>query len=118
MGETESAEEIVEAMELAMPMRVMLTVVLIGLISILIKLYNALCRKPRRLCSALEKQRIRGPTPSFLLGNIPDMMKKQLTLSDPKEENGEEVEEKRIIHNSPSLLFPYLVEWSKQYGIA
>lgn len=104
----------VEVMELPMlSLRVILTVVLLGLISILIKLCDALSLKPRRLRSVLQKQGVRGPKPSFLLGNIPDMVKKQSTISKPLQE---EEEEMGMIHNCPPLIFPQLVEWSKEYG--
>ncbi|KAH7544952.1 hypothetical protein FEM48_Zijuj01G0040600 [Ziziphus jujuba var. spinosa] len=90
----------------------MLTVALLGLISVLFKLCDALALKPRRLRSVLQKQSISGPTPSFLLGNIPDMVKKQPTVSKPPQED----EDKGMIHNCPPLIFPHLVQWSKEYG--
>ncbi|XP_015874490.3 cytochrome P450 714C2 [Ziziphus jujuba] len=93
-------------------LRVMLTVALLGLISVLFKLCDALALKPRRLRSILQKQSISGPTPSFLLGNIPDMVKKQPTVSKPPQED----EDKGMIHNCPPLIFPHLVQWSKEYG--
>ncbi|KAH7515574.1 hypothetical protein FEM48_Zijuj10G0041100 [Ziziphus jujuba var. spinosa] len=42
-----------------------------------IRACDALILKPKRLRSILGKQGIRGPLPSFLLGNIPDMQKIQ-----------------------------------------
>ena len=57
----------------------------------------------------LQKQGINGPSPSFLLGNIPDMKRIKLkvqaaaTTTTPKENHNNVVP---IVHDWPSTNFP------------
>ncbi|KAA8534507.1 hypothetical protein F0562_032024 [Nyssa sinensis] len=88
--------------------KIVVTIALVGLVSLLIHLYNVLVLKPEKLRSKLRKQGISGPPPSLLLGNIRDMKKAQSTIT--KEED------KLITHNCSSILFPYFDEWRNQYG--
>ncbi|PON32369.1 Cytochrome P450 [Parasponia andersonii] len=92
-------------------MKIMLTLVSLGLISILLGVFHTLILNPRRLRSKLRKQGIGGPPTSFLLGNILDMKRAKSQVSNPS--HGEEG---IIVHNCSSLLFPSLEQWSKQYG--
>lgn len=92
--------------------RVLVTIVLVGLISVLFRLCNALILKPKRLRSILEKQGIKGPSPTFLIGNLTDMNNSKSTLSKrlPVGENG-------ISHNCGDAILPSLQRWSKEYGM-
>ncbi|XP_050282053.1 cytochrome P450 714C2-like [Quercus robur] len=91
-------------------LKVMVTIALLGFFSKLIQICDALILKPERLRSKLRKQGIRGPPPSFLLGNINDMKKMKSTAS--KTQPGEQA----LTHNCASAIFPFLDLWKKQYG--
>ena len=91
--------------------KIIITIVLLGLVSALMKMCEALILKPKRLRSILRKQGIRGPPPSFLLGNIGDM-KKMKSSPSKAQQKGEQV----ITHNCSSAIFPFFDEWRKSYG--
>lgn len=95
---------------LQMVIKIILSIIFLGLVRLLIMVCDALILNPRRLQSKLREQGIRGPPPFFLLGNILEMKKAQSQVRKPRQ--GEEV----AVHNSSSLLFPALEQWSKQYG--
>ncbi|KAK9273369.1 hypothetical protein L1049_018179 [Liquidambar formosana] len=63
--------------ELILTAQILLSVVLGGLLVVLVYVYNLLVLKPNGLRSKLRRQGIRGPFPSFLLGNIPEMKRIQ-----------------------------------------
>ncbi|BBG97252.1 cytochrome P450, family 714, subfamily A, polypeptide 1, partial [Prunus dulcis] len=66
----------------------------------------------KRLRSKLEKQGIRGPSPSSIfLGNIPEM-KRMVKLEVMKSKD----RHLSIAHEWPSKLFPYLLQWRNEYG--
>lgn len=90
--------------------RIMITVALLGFISMFIKMCDVVILKPERLRSKLRKQGIRGPRPSFLLGNV-GALKKTQSL-DSKAQQGEQP----TTHNCSSIIFPFLDQWTKQYG--
>ncbi|XP_075646433.1 cytochrome P450 714C2-like [Castanea sativa] len=91
-------------------LKVMITIALLGFFSKLIQICDALILKPERLRSKLRKQGIRGPPPSFLLGNINDIKKMKSTAS--KTQPGEQA----LTHNCSSAIFPFFDLWRKQYG--
>lgn len=104
-------EQNMELLLLLLP-KVTVAVALIGLVSIVIRMCDALIFKPERLRSKLRKQGIRGPPPAFLLGNIRDIKKAQSKVSKASRE-GEQV----ISHNSSNTPFSFFEQWSKKYGI-
>ncbi|KAK4593094.1 hypothetical protein RGQ29_017303 [Quercus rubra] len=91
-------------------LKVMITIALLGFFSKLIQICDALILKPERLRSKLRKQGIKGPPPSFLLGNINDIKKMKSTAS--KTQPGEQA----LTHNCSSAVFPFFDLWRKQYG--
>lgn len=91
--------------------KVTVAVALIGLVSIVIPVCDALIFQPERLRSKLRKQGIRGPPPAFLLGNIRDIKKAQSKVSKASRE-GEQV----ISHHSSNTPFSFFEQWSKKYG--
>ncbi|KAK9283928.1 hypothetical protein L1049_012185 [Liquidambar formosana] len=100
-------------MELLVLLKIMLTVVLLGIISLLIYVFDILLLKPERLRSKLRKQGISGPPPSFLLGNIRDIKRKpQSKVSTAPCEEVQVV----LTHNCSSTLFPSFEQWRKEYG--
>ncbi|XVF35728.1 hypothetical protein REPUB_Repub18cG0171300 [Reevesia pubescens] len=66
--------------------------------------------KSQRLRRKLRVQGIKGPPPSFLYGNVPEMQ--QLQLKTNKTRNHTEI----VAHDYTSTLFPYLDHWRQQYG--
>ncbi|XP_077230926.1 cytokinin hydroxylase-like [Tasmannia lanceolata] len=63
---------------------------------------------PRRIRKVMEKQGIRGPKPSFLVGNLKEMASiiSKTTSSDMGSIN----------HDIVSRILPHYILWSKQYG--
>jgi hypothetical protein len=107
----QTERERVQAMDLLLLLsKIIITIALLGLVSALMKMCEALILKPKRLRSILRKQGIRGPPPSFLLGNIGDM--KKSSASKAHQQKGEQA----ITHNCSSAFFPFFDEWRKSYG--
>ncbi|KAE8655651.1 Cysteine proteinases superfamily protein isoform 1 [Hibiscus syriacus] len=82
------------------------TSLLIGLTAVLIQVFDSMILTPRRLSSKLRKQGIKGPPPTFLLGNTLDIKRAQSQLG----------EQQRITHNTSSTVFPFFQQWTQQYG--
>ncbi|XP_059454628.1 cytochrome P450 714C2-like [Corylus avellana] len=91
--------------------KIIITIALLWLVSTLLQMCDAQILKPRRLRSILRKQGIRGPPPSFFLGNIGDMKKMKSSASKDQQK-----EEQAITHDCSSALFPFFDEWRKSYG--
>ncbi|KAF8364932.1 hypothetical protein HHK36_033085 [Tetracentron sinense] len=96
-------------MEEVLMMRIFFSLALVGLLSFFAHLCNVLLLEPERLRSRLRRQGIRGPPPSILLGNIPQIKLMLSTVpKDPAKEH--------MGHDCSSTLFPYFKQWTKQYG--
>ncbi|KAI3412723.1 uncharacterized protein J3R85_016976, partial [Psidium guajava] len=63
---------------------------------------------PRRIKKIMERQRVRGPEPRFLVGNLGDVS------SLVAESASEDMES--IRHDIVDRLLPHYVRWTKQYG--
>ncbi|KAK9741885.1 hypothetical protein RND81_03G135500 [Saponaria officinalis] len=94
---------------------VILTLVVCGVVSVVVQqVYKnnkwVKCEKQRR---KLRKQGIKGPSPSFIYGNVPKMDKIVANKECPFNSsiNGEFVG-----HDFTSSLFPYFELWRKQFG--
>ncbi|KAA8539725.1 hypothetical protein F0562_026417 [Nyssa sinensis] len=72
--------------------------------------FNIIWLKPQRLRWKLQKQGIKGPQPSFLYGNVPEMQRIQSTVMKAAD-HGE-----IVAHDYTSTLFPYFEQWRKEYG--
>ncbi|KAK9274139.1 hypothetical protein L1049_018953 [Liquidambar formosana] len=98
--------------------KIISSVVLGGLLVVVIYVYNLLVLKPNRLRSKLEKQGIRGPSPSFLLGNIPEMKRilvqfqstAKTALKDPHHDGV------ALAHDWLPTVFPCFEQWRNEYG--
>ncbi|KAI9108048.1 hypothetical protein K1719_020921 [Acacia pycnantha] len=64
--------------------------------------------KPQRIRSVLQNQGIKGPIPSFLLGNLSEIQKIQSQFSNLSSSSLPD----QWFHS----LFPFLHQWRKQYG--
>lgn len=98
------------AMGLQFDGKIFISLALVGLIGLLVRLYDALVVKPERLRSMLRKQGISGSPPTLLLGNIREIRKAQSTILKAP------TTELPVSHNCAALLFPFFEKWRKQYG--
>ncbi|KAG6680764.1 hypothetical protein I3842_13G059500 [Carya illinoinensis] len=98
-------------MELQHGAKIFMSFAVLGFIGLLIRLYNALVVKPKRLRSVLRNQGITGPPPTLLLGNIREIKKARstTTVNAPTGENP-------VTHNCATIIFPFFEQWRKQYG--
>ncbi|KAF8015413.1 hypothetical protein BT93_H1039 [Corymbia citriodora subsp. variegata] len=83
---------------------------LVVLLGLSIRLYTLLVLKPQRLRTMLTRQGIRGPPVSFLLGNISEIRKSQLTTEKPP------AGAHPASHACAASLFPSFEQWRVQYG--
>lgn len=90
------------------PMKIVVSIAVVGFCGLLGFLYNELVMKPNTLREILKKQGIDGPRPSFLLGNIRELMKK------PQNNNNDK---RPIFHNVAAALYPCFGQWKKKYGM-
>uniref|UniRef100_A0A7N2LDU5 Uncharacterized protein n=1 Tax=Quercus lobata TaxID=97700 RepID=A0A7N2LDU5_QUELO len=97
--------------------KITVSVVIGGFIVLLMQLYNLLVLKPKLLRAKLQGQGIRGPSPSFFFGNIPEMKRIQLQVhSTPNTTATKEYfRPDAITHYRPSTLFPHLEQWRNEY---
>ncbi|KAI3450190.1 hypothetical protein Pfo_006855 [Paulownia fortunei] len=98
-------------MEIHFLSKVLVSVALTGVLGLFFRLYNAVVAQPWRLRSALLKQGLRGPPPTFLHGNILEMNKAREAAAKATTINGPPSS-----HNCGAALFPFFDEWRKQYG--
>ncbi|KAL0419360.1 UNVERIFIED_CONTAM: cytochrome [Sesamum radiatum] len=99
------------AMEIQLLSKLLVSVVCVAVLGLFFRLYNALVAKPGRLRSALRRQGLRGPPPTFLLGNILDMKKARDVAAKAATGNGPPTS-----HNCGAALLPFFEEWRKTYG--
>nr|AJD25245.1 cytochrome P450 CYP714E21 [Salvia miltiorrhiza] len=90
----------------------MLLSILLGALFIVIAyVFDASISRPRRLRSGIVKQGIRGPVPSILYGNIPEI--KRITESlKPMEKRSPD----KMVHDWFPAVFPHLEQWRNEYG--
>ena len=75
------------------------------------QLYHALVLKPKRIRSKLRRQGIKGPSPVFFYGNIPEMKSIHLQTRSMAATNSDE-----LSHAWPAAVFPHLQQWRNEYG--
>ncbi|KAK7317048.1 hypothetical protein RJT34_00957 [Clitoria ternatea] len=101
-------EEVVEGM------KVVFSVAVVGILSWIVYVYGDLWQKSQRVRRRLKMQGIRGPPPSFLHGNLPDMQRIQSQAKSPTSNNHSD---QFLAHDYTATLFPYFEHWRKQYGL-
>ncbi|XP_023549298.1 cytochrome P450 714C2-like [Cucurbita pepo subsp. pepo] len=79
---------------------------------IFLHLLESLLWKPERLRAKLRKQGIGGPSPSILIGNVPEIKKIRALTSAAKN-----TEANSITQGWASNLFPHLEQWRNRYGL-
>lgn len=92
--------------------KILASVVVVALIGIVFRLYNAVVAHPRRLRSALHNQGLSGPPPAFLLGNIMEMKRSRAEAAKAATVYGGPPSS----HNCGAALLPFFDVWRKQYG--
>ncbi|XP_042960015.1 cytochrome P450 714A1-like [Carya illinoinensis] len=92
--------------------KIFIAVAFLGFAGLFVRLYNALVLKPDKLRSALRMQGITGPPPILILGNTWEIKKAlSTTVMAP-------VGEIPVSHNCAALIFPFLEQWRKEYGVS
>lgn len=91
--------------------RVLTALVVMVLLRLALRLYGALVVKPRKLRQMLKEQGIDGPHQTLLLGNIREIRKARAAGA-PKSAPGV----KPVRHDCAGALFPFFMQWRKQYG--
>ncbi|KAB1217563.1 hypothetical protein CJ030_MR3G002710 [Morella rubra] len=94
-----------------LPLRMIFSLVVMGLIGFFFHLYNTVWLKPERIRKKLRIQGIKGPPPSFLYGNLSEIHKIQSQATEAT--NHAEI----VAHDYTSTLFPYFELWRKEYGL-
>ncbi|KAJ8565777.1 hypothetical protein K7X08_008353 [Anisodus acutangulus] len=99
--------------------KIILSLVLGGsLVLFFADLINVLLLHPRKLRSKLQSQGIKGPSPYFLYGNLPDIKKIQLQKQERPDTNNQELEENNtLLHTWPSRVFSHILQWQIEYGL-
>ncbi|MCL7050475.1 hypothetical protein MKW94_017358 [Papaver nudicaule] len=87
--------------------KIMSSVLLICLSFLCLHIYINLWLKPEKIRKKLRNQGIKGPTPSFLSGNVSEMMRIKSTAT---------CEMKLVTDDYMPWLFPHLELWRKEYG--
>ncbi|KAK9911142.1 hypothetical protein M0R45_035065 [Rubus argutus] len=108
--------------EMLVAAKIILSILVGGFLVLFLYLYEILILRPKGIRSKLEKQGIRGPPPSFLLGNISGIKRLQLKVqstatktTDPQHHQDDH-HVASICHQWPSRIFPHIVEWRNEYG--
>ncbi|XWS35571.1 hypothetical protein CRYUN_Cryun20dG0008500 [Craigia yunnanensis] len=92
--------------------QIILSVVFTGLIVLAVQyLLNALILKPKRLRSKLQKQGIKGPSTSILLGNILDIKR-----IESRARSSEDQPNVHLDHAWPLKAYSYIEQWRNEYG--
>ncbi|KAI4306988.1 hypothetical protein L6164_030222 [Bauhinia variegata] len=103
-------------MEVFLMMKLVSSIALVGIFTWFLYQYSALRLNAERVKRKLRVQGIRGPPPSFLYGNLPDMQRiqSQAVLKAPSKSDHSD---RFVGHDYTATLFPYLEHWRKEYGL-
>lgn len=82
-------------------------------------LCELLLLRPKSIRSKLEKQGIRGPPPSFLIGNLPEMKRLQSKKGQSTETKTDDDDDHAasISHQWHLKLFPHIEQWRNEFGM-
>ncbi|KAF3433237.1 hypothetical protein FNV43_RR24339 [Rhamnella rubrinervis] len=101
-----------EMMEMCVVLKIVASLAVIGVVGLGVHIYNSVWLKSERVRKKLRMQGIRGPIPSFLYGNLPEMQKIQLQAMKAPNHTDE-----FVAHDYTSTVFPYFEQWRKEYGL-
>ncbi|RZC29830.1 Cytochrome P450 714A1 [Glycine soja] len=100
--------------EFFLAMKLVFSVVVVGILSWILSVYGNLWHESQRVRKRLQMQGIKGPPPSFLHGNLPDMQRIQSQAKAASTCNSDH-SDKFLAHDYTTTLFPYFEHWRKQY---
>ncbi|CAK7347778.1 unnamed protein product [Dovyalis caffra] len=102
-----------------MTMKLIVSLVLGGFLASFAYIYTIFFVKPQRLTSRLRKQGIKGPSPSLLLGNIPEIRRIQLQVQTELSaaKSSQKENHLAIDHDWPSTIFPHFKQWINEYAV-
>ncbi|GFZ20016.1 hypothetical protein Acr_28g0007210 [Actinidia rufa] len=100
-------------METQIMMKIFVSVAVVGALGWLVRLYNALVKKPQSVRAQLAKQGISGPPPTFILGNILEIRKAR-SGSDKAETPT--ADQPQISHDYDGNIMPVFDTWRQKYG--
>ncbi|KAH1265574.1 Cytochrome P450 714A1 [Glycine max] len=92
-----------------------LRVAIVGILSWILFVYGNLWHESQRVRKRIQMQGIKGPPPSFLHGNLPDMQRIQSQAKAASTCNSNHSDQ-FLAHDYTTTLFPYFEHWRKQYG--
>ncbi|XP_074286469.1 cytochrome P450 714A1-like [Silene latifolia] len=96
---------------------IILSLLICGVVKFVIELYKnnlwVKCEMQRR---KLRKQGIKGPSPSFLYGNVSKMDKIRAMVAKETPLNSSNNNGEIVGHDYTSSLFPYFEQWRKEFG--
>ncbi|XP_022750367.1 cytochrome P450 714A1-like [Durio zibethinus] len=96
---------------LLLVLRTISSLALAGVVFYIFHAYITSWLKSQRLRRKLRMQGIKGPPPSFLYGNVPEMQ--QIQLKARKARSQTEI----VAHDYTSTIFPFFDHWRKEYGV-
>ncbi|KDP33461.1 hypothetical protein JCGZ_07032 [Jatropha curcas] len=98
-------------MEVSVLLEIVCWLFISGLVWFIIHLYKTTLLRSQKVKRKLRVQGIKGPTPSFLCGNLSEMQQIQsMAISSRNHAN-------IVAHDYASSIFPYFEHWRKQYGL-
>ncbi|XP_062000257.1 cytochrome P450 714C2-like [Rosa rugosa] len=99
---------------------VVLSVLVGGLLFLFSYLCELLLLRPKSIRSKLEKQGIRGPCPTFLLGNLAEQMrlqsKQQGQSIATRTDDDDDDHAASVSHQWYLKIFPHIEQWRNEYG--
>ncbi|CAL0305359.1 unnamed protein product [Lupinus luteus] len=102
--------------EVFLAMRLVCSMALVCIFSWILYVYGNIWFKTQRVRRKLQKQGMKGPPPSFLHGNLPDMQRIQAHAKSLAKAPNCNHSDQFLAHDYTSTLFPYFELWRKQYG--
>ncbi|KAG5098115.1 hypothetical protein JHK82_047969 [Glycine max] len=101
--------------EFFLAMKLVFSVVVVGILSWILSVYGNLWHESQRVRKRLQMQGIKGPPPSFLHWNLPNMQRIQSQTKADSTCNSNHSDQ-FLAHDYTTTLFPYFEHWRKQYG--
>ena len=92
--------------EVFVAMKLVFSVAVVGILSWIFYVYGNLWHESQRVRKRLQMQGIKGPPPSFLHGNLPDMQRIQSQAKAASTSNSNHSDQ-FLAHDYTATLFPY-----------
>jgi hypothetical protein len=101
--------------ELAMAMKVLLSLCCVGACCLALYLYYTVWVVPQRLLAGFRRQGIGGPRPSFPYGNLADM--REAVAAAKLARQGGRRGGGGIVHDYRPAVLPFYEKWRKEHGM-